>query len=145
MTVKRQVIPDLWRTNRKCLVHHDEGRVRTAKQRFCQFLAYDSKLRSMLTAALLFVHCRSFLYAKFTIWSQTSLFRCLSRSVLLYLIMSYALCGGHFCLTWIMAALRSRCGHYVFALWFLSSFFIPHLISAVGDWMFTILPHMVWP
>jgi len=27
---------------------------------------------------------------------------------------------------------------------FLSSFF-PHLISAVGDWMFTILWHMVWP
>jgi len=27
---------------------------------------------------------------------------------------------------------------------FLSSFF-PHLISAVGDWMSTILPHMVWP
>jgi len=39
-----------------------------------------------------------------------------------------------------MAALRSRCGHYIFALWFLlllSSFF-PRLISAVGDWMFTI-------
>ena len=33
-TVKRQVIPDLWRTNRKCLVRHDEGRVRTAKQQF---------------------------------------------------------------------------------------------------------------
>jgi len=32
----------------------------------------------------------------------------------------------------IMAALRSRCGHYIFALWFLSSFFIPRLISAVG-------------
>ena len=30
----------------------------------------------------------------------------------------------------------SRCGHYIFALWFLSSiFFIPRLISAVGDWM----------
>ena len=27
---------------------------------------------------------------------------------------------------------------------FLSSFF-PHLISPVGDWMFTILWHMVWP
>jgi len=30
-TVKRQVIPDLWRTNRKCLVRHDEGHVRTCK------------------------------------------------------------------------------------------------------------------
>jgi len=47
----------------------------------------------------------------------------------------------------IMAALRSRCGHYIFALWFLSSifylFFIPRLISAVTDWMSTILLRMV--
>jgi len=39
-----------------------------------------------------------------------------------------------------MAALRSRCGHYIFALWFLLSFylsfFFPRLISAaVADWM----------
>jgi len=27
----------------------------------------------------------------------------------------------------------------------LSFFFFPRLISAVGDWMSTILPHMVWP
>jgi len=26
-----------------------------------------------------------------------------------------------------------------------STFFIPRLISAVADWMSTILPHMVWP
>jgi len=44
-----------------------------------------------------------------------------------------------------MAAVRSRCGHYIFVLWFLSSFlFIPRLISAVADWMSTILLHMVW-
>jgi len=44
-----------------------------------------------------------------------------------------------------MAALHSRCGHYIFALWFLllSSFFFPRLISAVADWMSTILLHMV--
>jgi len=38
-------------------------------------------------------------------------------------------------LYFIMAALRSRCGHYVFALWFLASsffFFFPRLISAVA-------------
>jgi len=45
----------------------------------------------------------------------------------------------------IMAALRSRCRHYIFALWFLLSSFFPHLILAVADWMLTILPHMVWP
>jgi len=47
----------------------------------------------------------------------------------------------------VMAALWNRAGHYIFALWFLSSsiFFIPRLISAVVDWMSIILPHMVWP
>jgi len=34
-----------------------------------------------------------------------------------------------------MAALRSRREHYIFALWFLLSFFFPRLISAVADWM----------
>jgi len=48
----------------------------------------------------------------------------------------------------VMAALWNRAGHYIFALWFLlpsSSFFFPCLISAVTDWMYTTLPHMVWP
>ena len=49
-----------------------------------------------------------------------------------------------------MVALWYRAGHYIFALWFLSSifylsFFIPRLISAVADWMSTILWHVVWP
>ena len=35
---------------------------------------------------------------------------------------------------------------YIFMLRFLlSSFFLPRLISAVGDWISTILPHMMWP
>jgi len=57
-------------------------------------------------------------------------------------------CFGFLVLYLFMAALRSRCGHYIFALWFLSSIFffvIPRLISAVADWMSTILLHMVWP
>ena len=55
----------------------------------------------------------------------------------------------------VMVALCNRADHYIFMLWFvLSSFFFllsffflffPRLISAVGDWMFTILWHMVWP
>jgi len=42
-------------------------------------------------------------------------------------------------------------GHYIFALYFLSSFFFllssffPRLISAAVDWMSAILLHMVWP
>jgi len=43
-----------------------------------------------------------------------------------------------------MAALRSRCRHCIFALWFVSSCF-PCLVSVVADWMSTILAHMVWP
>jgi len=40
-----------------------------------------------------------------------------------------------------MAALPSRRGHYIFALWFLllSSFLFPRLISAIAEWMSTIL------
>jgi len=55
------------------------------------------------------------------------------------------------CIDIIMVALCNRADHYIFMLWFvlllllLSSFFFPRLISAVGDWMFTILWHMVWP
>jgi len=46
-----------------------------------------------------------------------------------------------------MVALCNRADHYIFALWFLSSFFFffPCLISAAVDWMSTILPHIVWP
>ena len=33
------------------------------------------------------------------------------------------------------------CGFYLLLL----SFCFPRLISAVGDWMSTILPHMMWP
>jgi len=35
--------------------------------------------------------------------------------------------------------------HPVSSFFFLSSFLFPRLISAVGDWMSTILPHKVWP
>ena len=48
----------------------------------------------------------------------------------------------------LMAALWNRAGHYVFVPWFLlllSSFFFPRLLSAVGDWISTILPHMLCP
>jgi len=44
----------------------------------------------------------------------------------------------------IMAALHSRCGHYIFALSFVrSSFFFPRLISAVADYVFHICTHGV--
>jgi len=42
-----------------------------------------------------------------------------------------------------MAALHSRCGHYIFAMWFLLLIsFSPRLMSAVADWMSTIPPHI---
>jgi len=44
----------------------------------------------------------------------------------------------------IMAALHSRCGHHIFALWFLLLSFFPRLISAIAGWMSAILAHMVW-
>jgi len=47
----------------------------------------------------------------------------------------------------LMAALWNRAGHYIFALWFLSfftSFFFPRLISAVAGWMSTKFGHVVF-
>jgi len=48
-----------------------------------------------------------------------------------------------------MAALWNRTDYYIFArvLFLLSSLYLfcPRLISAVRDWMSTILPHMLWP
>jgi len=51
----------------------------------------------------------------------------------------FSCCGFFF-----MAALRNRCGHYIFALWYLSFFlsFFPRLISAATDWRSTILLRM---
>ena len=61
-------------------------------------------------------------------------------------------CGRYIFVLWfVMVALWNRADHYIFALWFLllsSSFllyFFPRLISAVADWMSAILLHMVWP
>jgi len=51
----------------------------------------------------------------------------------------------------IMVALCNRADHYIFILFLSSSSFFflllyfPRLISEVGDWMFTILWHIVWP
>jgi len=49
-----------------------------------------------------------------------------------------------------MVALCNRADHYIFIMFLSSSFFFllsffPRLISAVGNWMFTILWHMMWP
>jgi len=44
-----------------------------------------------------------------------------------------------------MAALCNRAGHIYFHAVVSSSSFFPCLISVVGDWMSTMLPHMVWP
>jgi len=45
-----------------------------------------------------------------------------------------------------MAAVHSRCGHYIFVLWFLFFFllFFHRWVSVITDWMSTILPHVMW-
>jgi len=51
----------------------------------------------------------------------------------------------------VMVALCNRADHYIFILFLplplplLLFLLFPRLISAVGDWMSPILPHMVWP
>jgi len=51
------------------------------------------------------------------------------------------------CISLFMVALWNRADHYIFARWFLLSFFFffRRLISAVADWMSAILPRLVWP
>jgi len=48
-----------------------------------------------------------------------------------------------------MVALWNRADPYIFALWYLLSFylsiFFSGLISAVAHWLSAILPDMVWP
>ena len=55
----------------------------------------------------------------------------------------YVMLTAYVGMYFFMAALWNRAGHHIFALWFLLSLFFlsffPHLISAVADWMFTIL------
>jgi len=57
------------------------------------------------------------------------------------------LCSCIALLLLVTAAVRRRCGHYIFCPVVSSSSpsSFPRLISAVGDWMSTIVPHMVWP
>jgi len=50
---------------------------------------------------------------------------------------------GHWPTFIVMVALCNRADHYIFMLWFVL-FLFPRLISAVGDWMSTIVLHMVW-
>ena len=55
-----------------------------------------------------------------------------------------SICGGNAVFLWSPYVIRQT---IIFSsCFFLSSFFFfPRLISAVGDWIFTILWHMVWP
>jgi len=77
--------------------------------------------------------------------NQPSQWNSLSVNLLTYTCTCQYVCQCVCLSVWLfMAALRSRCGHYIFVLFFLSSFFIPRLISAVADWMSTILRHMMW-
>jgi len=59
----------------------------------------------------------------------------------------YKVVSDYFCQYLFMAALCNRAGLIYFHPVVSSSsfFFFPNLISAVGDWMSTILPRMVWP
>ena len=60
-------------------------------------------------------------------------------------------CGHYiFALYFVMVALWNRADHYIFALLFLTIYLLPlsffhRLISAAIGWMSTILWHMVWP
>ena len=65
----------------------------------------------------------------------------------LYHITSFYIICCTFCvvLYTIVISLRNKAGLYILQLWFLLLLFFHRLFSVVTDWMFTILPHMMWP
>jgi len=93
----------------------------------CGFCTYQFQTQHMLCCEILLISCICCCY---NLWSR-----------------KWLLNHPH---NIIMAALCNRARHYVMFLpcgfffqLLLSSF--PRLISAVADWMSTILPHTVWP
>ena len=86
-------------------------------------------------------------------WALTHMLVCIRNLSLFDLCVSILnsilvlCCSCHVCIvSLIMVALCNRANHYILPM--VSIFFLhffPRLISAVGDWMSTILPHMVWP
>ena len=62
------------------------------------------------------------------------------------LLIMVALCNraDHYIFILFMVALCNRETIYIFILFLLLLLFFPRLISAVGDWMSTILRHVVW-
>ena len=93
-------------------------------------------------------YCTDLLYSKYK-WNHNNdvLFICWKSTEWCGFVSLFTLCICNCCSGMlIMAALWNRAGHYIFALLFiLSSSFFSCLISAVADWMYIILPHMVWP
>jgi len=96
------------------------------------------KLMSLITAVLYFYSLHDRMNLKFMTDNNDGSIMCFCLFLLdLAAVMS---------LTLFMVTLCNRADHYIFILFLLSSSsFFPRLISAVADWMSTILPHMVWP
>ena len=102
-------------------------------RRFCDPCPWDFYSRPMKYGAIIFLPCGYYL-----LWSP-------------YVIgKPYIFSSCDFYLSiFLMVALCNKADHNIFMLFLSSSSssssFFPRLISAVGDWMFTILWHMVWP
>ena len=87
-------------------------------------------------------HTRLTRFALLLSWSpygigQTIIFSCCG----LFFFPSFFLCSPYVIGQTIIF---SSCSFFL-SFFLLSFFFFPRLISAVGDWMFTILWHMAWP
>jgi len=83
-----------------------------------------------------------------TIMMSSSYVENRQNDAVLYRCLVFTLCICNCCSGMlIMAALWNKAVHYIFALLFILSsfFFFSCLISAVADWMYIILPHMVCP
>jgi len=132
------------------------SRLNVRKHFFCQRVvpiwnnlecnSIDFSSTKWFKASLLFCDLNWYTHFKFSLVYVPVCFIYLLLTLNIVLWFVTHVSGHYWPFAFIMATLHSRCGHYIFALWFLllSSFF-PRLFSAVADWMSTILLHMVWP
>jgi len=98
---------------------------------------FKNTLSVLATCFSLLVLFFSSLWSPYVIW-QTIIFLPCSFYILLLLLMA-ALCNRG-------AIIFSPCSFFLLLpIFFYLLLFFPRLISAAGDWMSAILPHMVWP
>ena len=123
---------------------------------WCQAAAASAVNTIGIQFSIMILYCSAPMLHNFTCIQRSEFITCILytlRCICLILFRFYSfisscLRGFMVIVVYFMVALCNRADHiYSSCSFFLSIFFLffPRLISAVGDWMSAILPHMVWP